>query len=462
MPLISWLPSAIDIRPGESRLVNLLLLHSFLIGINKVLLLSVSTALFLTEFGANTLPYIYIATAVANVSVGFMYTWLGKRISFVHLLIANLTFQFALVAVFWILFGLTDAQWPIIGFMIAFELLWLLTNLEFWSLSARIFNIQQGKRLFGVIGAGDTIASIIGGFSVPLIVGLIGTRNLLLPALVSILGSIAVIVVINRQFSDRLSVQQDLHIDGEPSERQTPRRKNRYILLIFAFACMATISYYFLDNAFYSFTEFQFPSNDSLTSFLGIYFAFVALAQLIVQTFFNARIINRVGITTAIILVPVLGTVLLGATAGVALIAGTATITFIFIAATRLVEYVTRGSITYSAQMTLYQSLPPTSRLQTEAQVESFIEPITTGLTGILLLIVLDVLKWNAVHLIYLSMLIGLIWTVTAVFLGREYPKALLQALSKRRLGQSQLKTKDYSIAALLKTPLMDRKARDI
>ncbi|MEP6985396.1 MAG: hypothetical protein ABI970_07355, partial [Chloroflexota bacterium] len=312
MPLISWLPSTIDIRPGESRLVNLLLLHSFLIGINKVLLLSVSTALFLTEFGANTLPYIYIATAVANVSIGFMYTWLGKRISFVHLLISNLVFQFALVAVFWILFGLTNAQWPIIGFMIAFELLWLLTNLEFWSLSARIFNIQQGKRLFGVIGAGDTIASIIGGFSVPLIVGLIGTRNLLLPALVSIVGSIAVIVVINRQFSDRLSVQQDLHTGDEPSERQASGRKNRYILLIFAFACMATISYYFLDNAFYSFTEFQFPSNDSLTSFLGIYFAFVALAQLIVQTFFNARIINRLGITTAIILVPVIGTLMLG------------------------------------------------------------------------------------------------------------------------------------------------------
>src|SRR5688572_33351022 len=163
MTFINRFASALNIRPGEGRLVNLLLLHSFFVGVNRVFLLSVSTSLFLTEFGANTLPYVYIATAVANSSIGFIYGWLGNRISSVKLLIANLIFQFVVVTGFWLLFGLTDATWPAIAFMVSIELLWLLTNLEFWSLSARIFNIQQGKRLFGVIGSGDTIASIIGG-----------------------------------------------------------------------------------------------------------------------------------------------------------------------------------------------------------------------------------------------------------------------------------------------------------
>lgn len=162
MQLIARIPSAFAIRPGEGRLVNLLLCHSFFVGVSHVFLLAVSTSLFLTEYGANTLPYIYIATALANASVGFIYGWLGKRIAFINLLIFNLAFQFVVVAGFWLLFGLTTAQWPAIAFMIALELLWLLTNLEFWSLSTRIFNIQQGKRLFGVIGAGNTIASIIG------------------------------------------------------------------------------------------------------------------------------------------------------------------------------------------------------------------------------------------------------------------------------------------------------------
>jgi len=58
-------------------------------------------------------------------------------------------------------------------------------------------------------------------------------------------------------------------------------------------------------------------------------------------------------------------------------------------------------------------------------------------------------------------MLIGLIWIVSAVFCW-EYPKALLQALSKRRLGQSQRNSKEYSISALLKTSLADRKTCDV
>ncbi|MCA0454264.1 MAG: HEAT repeat domain-containing protein [Chloroflexi bacterium] len=462
MQFISRIPSALAIRPGEGRLVNLLLCHSFFVGVNRVFLLSVSTSLFLTEYGANTLPYIYIATALANASVGFLYAWLGKRVSFVKLLVVNLAFQFILVAGFWLLLGSTTAQWPIIAFMIALELLWLLTSLEFWSLSARIFNIQQGKRLFGVISAGETIASIIGGFSIPLIVSSIGTHNLLIPALLSILASLVLILLINRLYADRLANHHNAVEPGSVEQRTVSPLKNRYILLIFIFSCIATISYYFLDNAFYGLTEIHFPGNDGLTSFLGVYFAIVALAQLAFQTFLNARIINRVGITTAIILVPVIGTLMLGATAAVSLFAGTATLTFLFIAAARLVEYVIRDTITTASQMTLYQSLPPTTRLQTEAQVESFIEPVTTGLTGILLLFVLDGLKWNVIHLIYLSMFIGLVWIASATLLSREYPKALLQALSKRRLGNARVPDDDFSVAALLKTPLEERDADDV
>lgn len=461
MNRISSLAAALNIRPGEGRLVNLLLLHSFFVGVNRVFLLSASTSLFLTEFGADMLPYVYIATALANSSVGFMYSWLGRRISFVKLLIANLVFQFVLVTGFWLLLGLSEAQWPIIGFMVAIEVLWLLTNLEFWSLSARIFNIQQGKRLFGVVGAGDTIASIIGGFTVPLIVGWFGTYNLLLPVLVSIIASIVVIVVTAREFGDRLSEEYETLVASEAAAQYVNPLKSRYIVLIFVFSCLATVSYYFLDNAFYGLTEIHYPQSEALAGFLGVYFALVALAQLIVQTFFNARIIHRLGVMVCIVLVPLVGSVMMGATAVAAALVGTASLTFVLMSAARLAEYVLRGTLTSSSQMTIYQSLPPSTRLQTQAQVESFVEPVTTGLTGILLLFVLDGLQWNVLHLIVLSIVIGLVWTVSAILLSREYPKALLQALSKRRLGHISFLTIDHSVSALIKTQLAERSAGD-
>jgi len=461
MSLIKRFASALNIRPGEGRLVNLLLLHSFFIGVNRVFLLSVSTSLFLTEFGANTLPYVYIATAVANSLVGFIYTWLGKRISFVKLLVANLVFQFILVTGFWLLFGLTDAQWPAIAFMIAIELLWLLTNLEFWSLSARIFNIQQGKRLFGVVGAGDTIASIIGGFTVPILVGWVGTHNLLLFTIASIIASLFIMLAIARLFGERLTAEQKSAEQGEVAERYANPWKNRYIVLIFIFAAIATISYYFLDNAFYGLTEIYYPESDALTGFLGVYFAILALVQLIVQTFFTASIINRLGIVVCIILVPLVGSILMGITAGVGVITGAGFVLFVLMAVARLVEYVLRGTITSFSQMTIYQSLPPSIRVQTQTQVESLIEPVTTGAAGILLLFILGVMAWGPLHLIALSIGVGLVWTLSAVLLSRQYPQALVQALSKRRLGNMQYLIKEQSVSSLVKSRLAESTAVD-
>jgi CRP-like cAMP-binding protein/ATP/ADP translocase len=454
MSVINRFASALNIRPGEGRLVNLLFLHSFFVGVNRVFLLSVSTSLFLTEFGANTLPFVYIATAVANSSVGFIYNWLGKRISFVRLLAANLLFQFVIVMGFWLLFGLTDAQWPAIALMISIELLWLLTNLEFWTLSARIFNIQQGKRLFGVVGAGDTLASIIGGFTVPFWVGLMGTRNLLLIVVASIIASLVVILVIARLYRSRLSIENEPEAVAETAQRYANPLKNRYLLLIFAFAFVATISYYFLDNAFYALTEIHYPDSDTLAGFLGVYFAVMALVQLGFQTFLAGRVINRLGIAVCIVLVPLLGTIMMGATAVVGAAAGLAAITFGVMAAVRLIEYVLRGTITTSAQMTIYQSLPPAIRVQTQTQVESLVEPVTTGIAGILLLIILEALKWGIIHLIVLSILVGAVWTIAAVLLAREYPKALVQALSKRRLGNTQYLLNEQSVANLVRSRL--------
>jgi HEAT repeat protein/ATP/ADP translocase len=462
MTLINRFAAVLNIRPGEGRLVNLLLLHSFFVGVNRVFLLSVATSLFLTEFGANTLPFVYIAIAVVNSSVGFLYARLGERISFVKLLIANLAFQLVLVLGFWLLFGLTNAQWPAILFMISMELLWLLTGLEFWSLSARVFNLQQGKRLFGVVGAGDTVASIIGGFAIPFLVAPLGTHNLLLLSVASILISLSIILMIARQFGERLMAEEPSESRRESAVRYANPLKNRYIVLIFAFAFMATVTFYFVENTFYGLAEVQYPESDTLTSFLGVYFGLLSLVQLGMQSFVTGRIINRLGVTVCIIIVPLLVTTMIGITTLVGLAASVVFLTFIFMAGTRLVEYVTGTTITYSCQLTMYQSLPSIIRVQTQTQVESLIEPLTTGVTGILLLVILAIPGWGTIQLLLISVLIGLVWTAVGVLLSREYPKALVQALTKRRLGHMQYVLKEQAVSALVRTRLAESNAGEV
>src|SRR6202007_3259341 len=64
-------------------------------------------------------------------------------------------------------------------FLSMFNVLYLLNNLEFWGVVARLFDVRQSKRLFAIVSAGDIPAKLIGYIIALLLVPHIGTENLL-------------------------------------------------------------------------------------------------------------------------------------------------------------------------------------------------------------------------------------------------------------------------------------------
>ena len=64
MEVSSRLLTLLNIEPGEGRLVALMLVQSFFIGSARIFTRTSAYALFLAEFDANALPYIYIGIGV--------------------------------------------------------------------------------------------------------------------------------------------------------------------------------------------------------------------------------------------------------------------------------------------------------------------------------------------------------------------------------------------------------------
>src|SRR4029453_5565943 len=60
------------------------------------------------------------------------------------------------------------------------ELEYSLINLQLWSLAGRLLNVQQAKRLFGVVGSGALLSGGFAGLLSPVFIRFIGTENLLL------------------------------------------------------------------------------------------------------------------------------------------------------------------------------------------------------------------------------------------------------------------------------------------
>jgi hypothetical protein len=81
-----------NVEPGEGLLVILLLAHSFFIGSACIFARSSVYALFLAEFDASFLPYVYVCIGAVVTLLSFIYLKLSERISFTWLLTGSVAF----------------------------------------------------------------------------------------------------------------------------------------------------------------------------------------------------------------------------------------------------------------------------------------------------------------------------------------------------------------------------------
>lgn len=201
----SALTSILSIRAGEGQVVTLLLLHSLCAGIAQVFFATAASTLFLIYYGADTLPTLCILSSFAAVIVGRGYTWLGIRLFFGRLLVVTLTVLLVVAVVLRLFLGLEGARWPIFVLQLWVGVQSVLYNLEFWSLAGRLLTVRQGKRLYGLVGSGQSFAAAVGGLLIPVLVGWLGTPNLLLITIAGTVGGLVTLLALTRRFGDMLA-----------------------------------------------------------------------------------------------------------------------------------------------------------------------------------------------------------------------------------------------------------------
>jgi ATP:ADP antiporter, AAA family len=135
--------------------------------------------------GVKNLPWLFTATFVTLIVVQPIYGALVAKLPRSRFIPIVYHFFVANLALFWLLLTLGIA--PLIVarvFFVWLSVFSLFAVAVFWSFMADLFTAEQGKRLFGFIGAGGTAGGLLGplitiGLSVPL-----GVVNLLIAAAV--------------------------------------------------------------------------------------------------------------------------------------------------------------------------------------------------------------------------------------------------------------------------------------
>jgi AAA family ATP:ADP antiporter len=133
--------------------------------------------------GVRNLPWLFSATFVVLLLAQPLYGALVARLPRARFIPLVYHFFVANLALFWLLLTLhAGSAWVPRVFFVWVSVFNLFAVVVFWSFMADLFSSEQGKRLFGFIGAGGTAGALLGpvvtiGLSVPL-----GPVNLLLVA----------------------------------------------------------------------------------------------------------------------------------------------------------------------------------------------------------------------------------------------------------------------------------------
>ncbi len=424
-------------------------------GLAQIFLNTAANVLFLDAYGTHYLPHAYIGSGIFGALVGVLYTKIQKHVSLRQLFVGNLTLLFVTIVLFRLLFEL-PGKWPIAALFIALNSILVLNGFVFMPVQGLLFNLRQGKRLFGLISAGGLISAIAGGFAVPVLVKISGgTENLLIFTALSFALMLAILLYIFKAFPDRFS-EADKTTDKAAEKSATIELlKSKYLRLIFAVSIMMIFIFYFLNYIFSEQMKMKFPDKDEMASYFAIFFSVGRVVSLFCVTFISGRVLTRYGLTGGLIVMPAV--LIVGS---IVLIIGTflpGALIFVFTVAVinRIIYLSLMAGFTSPSMATLYLPLPVHQRISAQALNDSIVMPVFTVIAGASLLLFTDVFHFEMVHITIVMIIVLAVWIVITLLLRKEYPVVLDKALTKRALGEiPYLSLEDSSTLEVLQTNL--------
>ena len=387
-------------------------------------------ALFFARFGVDYLPYMYIGLGITSMITSFIVTAalgrIPKRIVYtaIPIFIALLLIgaRFAL---------LTKAKWLYPGLWLGKEVLNALVSLMIWGIAGVVCDTRQAKRLFPLFNASFILGQVIGGFATGLLVNIIGTENLLIVWA----GTLIVAFLFSRAI---LAHQQ---IDSPPqrkSKRKQPTivqemqrgfqyvRTSPLLTSISISTIFFSILYFSIALPFSRTITAQFPDENTLAAFLGIFNGLSTAAAFLTSLFLANRLFARFGIMLCIFAFPIMYAIGFGALMFAPL--------FIIVIAFRFIQTLLLSGIADPAWQTMFNVVPNEKRDQVRAFVGGVPEQAGVFIAGGILVIGEQTL--NPQQLYIIGFIAALICTYLIFKAWRGYNLALVDAL---RAGSPQL-----------------------
>ncbi len=409
---------AFDIRDGEIFISFLMQLYIFIIITVLLIVKPTVNALFLSNLGAEHLPYGYLLVALIAVASSYFYNNAIRKFSIKNVAIISLiAFGISFLILSGLLYFSFLNNWILYFFYVTVSLFAVLATSQFWILANLVYNAREAKRLFGFIGAGAIAGGVFGGYLTSILAPHIGNKSLLLIAAILIVFCIPILQIVWKIRVDKLNVyirkqRKETKVTGYSSSFNLII-KSKHLTYLAAIVGVSVIVAKLVDFQFSDFANKAIPDTDHLASFFGFWFSTFNVVALILQLFLTNRVLGYLGVTSSLLILPL----------------GIALGSLLFLTFPELWVLVIIKGMDGSLKQSLNKAatelsilpIPFNIKNQAKSYIDVVVDSIATGIAGFLLIFIIRKMDLNSSYVTVIILLFLFIWIILIYKLREAY-----------------------------------------
>ena len=433
---------ALNIRNEEVKPVSLFILQSFFLGTFLGAFDVGANTLFLKVFEEAMISKAFAVSGLIGIILTSVYSFAQSRISFSRLASINLFVVFLITFLLRAGYFFSDTKWLAFGLFVMMGPLNIVAIVGFWGTVSRIFDLRQGKRLFGIIDMGQVFGVIICSWAIPfMVVKGFKVNNLLYISAISVFISFILQMIIGTTYKAQLRTKTAKTVS---KSNFLDTFKTPYIRTMALFVIFSLLVAFFVHFLFLSVSKSRFTEPDELAKFLGGLMGTLTFVSILIKTFVFGTIMKNYGIKISLLISPVImalliiGAALVGSAFGYTIESATFTFFFLLISLGKLFQKALKDSIEGPTLKMLYQSLDPSVRYEVQARVDGTINELAAFSSGIILMLLGFMSFFKLLHYTYVLLAIIIVWGIITFALYKGYRKTLqLTLLRSVRKGRT-------------------------
>ncbi len=411
-----FLERIIKIPKNDFRKIILLQLSIFLIITVLLILKPYATSIMLGNYGIDVMPLAFMGIAIAAVLIHLGLISIRRFLTLKKSIAYNFIFHIIVISALALAtyYNLL-ASWMTIVVYVYVNMFSVITVTLFFQYCQSLLSIREAKKVLSHIGVGAIAGGVFGGYFTSATVSYLGNVGLLFSAAVFLILAAISLREVDTSYNESMIEHSDSKSWSDTHFMRIIQ--NRHVMMIVGITLFGVMASKLVDYIFNHVALLNFTEQASLTAFFGFWYSTINVIGLLIQLFLVHVLLDRFGVSKAMSIMPILIIISL--------------FTFIFLPVLsigiliKLVDGSLKQSLYKTASEINIMPLPITIRDRAKTLVDVVVDSIATGVSGIIIYILMtnDQLPFKVI--VFTTIFIVLIWILLISYSTKSYVQQL-------------------------------------